>query len=528
MRQITYVIGRCLSSIRRHFASFPLPSSILASSIHSPMDMFTSVHTLELISPDEAAEVIVMALADPASVPLACIHILIYSYSVLSRLWTEQDNHRRVFRHYSHVLRCTMRFLCSFRSAEQFRVLKQTLERGPCRCARGPEALHKLIPPSRHRALLVPGVARIPHLICAMSAMLNSAILVHDGLQKLYKATRKRLWPTSMDDLVPDGSASFHNLVRWLPQTSEDTSQQAAYNMLVCNVFDAMPSYLRAGFIKGPMLVDWLHHTMTTWTMQPIDVHADLPRAMLYTGPLLESASNLSDDEIFLWLSGSPRHSSQDMFTALDHAFTMMMKYPSHAASYKQVRALEPSYRIILSHMVLAKHPILRLELSLYTSESDREMMRASRIDPVMRLARTAFGSNWHQRCYGTGCIATYADRSKDFKRCSGCRAATYCSRKCQNAAWRHPTAAHRKVCGLYRACEDAVLPHEDDINEAAVRAWGTLPREQLDAASANIENLRATQLVCLSTCSLLSDLLRYDLISLAEEEMDSIPTDEL
>jgi hypothetical protein len=164
----------------------------------------------------------------------------------------------------------------------------------------------------------------------------------------------------------------------------------------------------------------------------------------------------------------------------------------------------------------------------LYISTGDQESLRVRRTDPVMRLGRTAFGSSWSQRCYGPGCIATYADRSKTFKRCSGCRVATYCSRKCQKAAWRHPTAAHREVCSLYRACKDAMLPHEHDINEAAIRAWGALPRQQLDAASANIERLRVMQLVCLSTCSLLSDLPQHDLIVLEEEEMDSIPTDEL
>jgi hypothetical protein len=492
------------------------------------MDVFTSVYEQECISPDEAAQVIVAALADPTSVPLACIDILLYSYGVLSRLWNEPEHdHRHLFRRYRYVLRCTMRFLCSFRSVEQFRVLKQTLERGPCRCARGPEALHKLISPSRHRNLLMPGTGRIPRLVSIMSAMLSSTIARQGGLQTLYRAARRSLWPTSMNDFVHGGSTSLHNLVRWLPQMDADTPYQETC-MLICNVFEAMPSYLRAGFIKGPMLVDWLHHTMTTWTMQPIEVHADLPLAMESTGPLLESARNLSEGEIFLWLSGSPRHTIHDMFTALDRAFTMLTKYPSHAASYEQVKMLREPYKLIINYMVHAHQPDLHFIPSMYTSASDQESLRVRRADPVMRLARTAFGSSWSQRCYGPGCIATYADRSKTFKRCSGCCVATYCSRKCQKAAWRHPTAAHREVCGLYRACKDAMLPYELDINEGAERTWGALPRQQLDAASANIENLRATQLVCLSACSLLSNLLRYDLILLAEEEMDSIPTDEL
>jgi hypothetical protein len=329
------------------------------------------------------------------------------------------------------------------------------------------------------------------------------------GVQKLYKATRRSLWPALMSDLIPDGSASLHNLIRWLPQMDADTSDQAAHCMLICNAFEAMPSYLRAGFMKSSILVDWLHYTMTKWTMQPIDIHAQkVPEAMRATGALLESARNLSKDEIFLWLSGSPRHSIHDMFTALNRAFTIMDNYPSHAASYEQIKALREPYELTIGYMVFAHQPNLHFIPSMYTSASDQEALRVRRTDPVMRLARTAFGSSWSQRCYGPGCIVTYADRSKDFKRCSGCRTAVYCSRQCQAAAWRHPKAAHREVCSIYRAYEDVRLPHEYGNQEPAVVAWGALPREQLDAACTNVENLRATQLVCLNTFSLPSHLL--------------------
>jgi hypothetical protein len=500
-----------------------------------PMDPFTSLHEQDQISPDEASQVIVSALADPASVPLACLNILIYSYMVLLRIWTDpvyNENIRPLIRRYRDVLCCSMRFLCSFRSAEQFRVLKQTLERGPCRCARGPDVLHNLISPSHHRNLIVPGAVRIPHLLSTMISMLNSALSDQDWLimKKLYKATRRRLWPASVNDLLPHGSASFHNLLRWLPQVKVDTSQQAPYNLLVCNIFEAMPSYLRAGFMKGPVMVDWLHQAIIRWKMEPVDVQAEeLSPAIMFTGPFFHAARYLSEDEIFLWLSGSPRHSIQDMFTALDRALGMLIHYPSYAASDEHVRMLRGSYTIIHDYLVLSNRSDLRFTPSMYTLSGIQEFLRMRRIDPVARLGRTAFGSNWNQRCYGPGCIATYVDRTKTFKGCSGCRTAIYCSRKCQKAAWRHPKAAHREVCGLYRACKDAMLPHERDINEAiCTRAWEAVPPQQLNAASANIQNLRATQLVCLSTCSLISDLPRHDLIFLAEEEMDGIPTDEL
>jgi hypothetical protein len=175
-----------------------------------------------------------------------------------------------------------------------------------------------------------------------------------------------------MNDLAPEGSASLHSLVRWLPQIDVDTSDESDHIVLIYNVFEIMPSYLRAGFIKSPILVNWLHRTMTQWTRQPIDVRAqDLWQAIEATGPLLESARNLSEDELFLWLSGSPHHNIQDMFMALDRTLTMMVNYPSHAASYEHVKMLREPYKLILNIMVLANKPNLHFRRSMYTSASD-------------------------------------------------------------------------------------------------------------------------------------------------------------
>jgi hypothetical protein len=350
-----------------------------------------------------------------------------------------------------------------------------------------------------------------------------------DGLKKLYKATQGTLWPTSINDLVPDGSASLHGIVRWLPQMDADTVAQAKHVILIGSVLRTMPSHLRSGVMKGPILVNWLHRTLSTWTMQPINIHARaMPVEIAATGALLEAACDLSKDENLLWLSSSPRHSTQDMFNAIDCAFVRVASYPSHAIAYEQIQLLRSTYKRILEYFIFSNGFSKPIMPALYTSASDDEELRRVATDPVIRLCRVAYGRNWLQRCYGPGCISTYADRSKRFKRCSGCRTADYCSPKCQRVAWRHPEAPHRELCGLYRMCEDKGWPHGMYSDATAVAAWGALPREQLDAAFANIENLRATQLPLTSTCSLISDLERRDLTGLAEEAMDSIFTDEL
>jgi hypothetical protein len=269
------------------------------------MSEYTSVHEEYLISPDDAAQVILAALANPAAVPLACINILTYSYVVLLATMVRYalpTNSPKFVRRYKDVLSCTMQFLCSLRPAEHFHILEQTLERGPCRCTQGPEVLSSLIPLARHHALLNAGKSRILDLIHVIDELLAQSMAQQgQELKKLYKTTRRKLWPASMHDLVPGGSASLYGIVRWLPQMDADPAAQARHVMLIGSVFRIMPSYLRSGYIKGPILVDWLHRTLTTWMMQPIDIHARaMPVEIQATGALLEPACYLSKGEILL------------------------------------------------------------------------------------------------------------------------------------------------------------------------------------------------------------------------------------
>jgi hypothetical protein len=411
------------------------------------MSIYTSVQKEHLISPDKAAQIIVAALAGPArTVPLACAYLLMYSYGVLMKTRADLDpTYDQPFNHrYKNVLSRTMRFLCNFRSTERLRVL----ERQPCRCAQGPEVLREPLPPALHRNLFTTGPIRVPVLIGTMVSTLFSALDGHGGIRTLYKATRRKLWPASMNDLVPDGSASFYSIVRWLP-LMDAKGDGIVHLQLICFVFEAMPSYLRAGFIKGHDLVEWLHRTITRWMNQPINVHNPaLSPEVMATGVLLAQVRHLSANEFLLWLSSSPRHSLQDMCSLLHEAFVRIATYPSHAASDQQLQILRETYRLALQYVVLANMYDKLLRPFLYPSASNQEALPMHQTDPMARLCCMAYGENWNQRCYGPGCITTYADRSKRFKRCGGCQTAEYCSPECQSVAWRHPGAPHREVCG--------------------------------------------------------------------------------
>jgi hypothetical protein len=181
----------------------------------------------------------------------------------------------------------------------------------------------------------------------------------------------------------------------------------------------------------------------------------------------------------------------------------------------------------MLDYMILADQTKVEFKLLLSVTMMDQMRLHMHRTVPAMKLSRSAYGPDWSQRCYGPGCIAAYADRSKRFKRCGGCRTAVYCSPQCQAAAWRYPGAAHRELCGLYRACSDFKVTDGMDINRSqkADLALSSFPREQLEAAHANVTNLLATQFVRLRTY-LSAAAMVHDLTVLAEQEMETIRTD--
>jgi hypothetical protein len=523
--------------VTSRFASFPLPSSLrshlLQATSASDMDPYTSVDGRSFqISPDQAAKIIMAALAEPASIPLACIDLLIHSYNAILQLWERMhqismSRSRATLRRYRNVFRLSMQFLCSFRTTEQLGALKQMLEDNPCRCAQGPEALHRYVLPARHRSL-TDKTCLLPDLIAVLGYFLMAPIHELGGLKKLYKTTGRKIWPVSMDDLLPEGIASLHNLVRWIPHMDAGTAEQADHVGRISNILMTMPSYLRAGFIKGPILVDWLHRTVTTWMLQPIDVLAEKMSAEIdSTAAVVQSARYLSDDEIFLWLSSSTRYTIQEMFVLFDRALAMLMQYPTHAASYRDVGRISGAYRTMLDYMILADQTKVEFKLLLSVTTMDQMRLHMHRTVPATKLSRSIYGSNWSQRCYGPGCIATYADRSKRFKRCGGCRTAVYYSAQCQAAAWRYPGAAHRELCGLYRAYGDFKVTDGMDINhlQKAVLAWVSSPGEHLEAAHANVTNLLATQFVRLRTY-LSAVAMVHDLTVLAEQEIETIRTD--
>jgi hypothetical protein len=73
-----------------------------------------------------------------------------------------------------------------------------------------------------------------------------------------------------------------------------------------------------------------------------------------------------------------------------------------------------------------------------------------ARQDPIMHLITLQWDQRWMRRCRGPGCLQTETPVGRRFKRCGTCKITPYCSRACQQAAWKHLNSSHRLVCSIF------------------------------------------------------------------------------
>jgi hypothetical protein len=73
------------------------------------------------------------------------------------------------------------------------------------------------------------------------------------------------------------------------------------------------------------------------------------------------------------------------------------------------------------------------------------------------------------QDCAAPGCHHTNEKNGRAFHYCSGCRWIPYCSRSCQQEAWRRKDGLqHRDVCGLIRTLRTRYnIPHSEKLKDA-------------------------------------------------------------
>jgi hypothetical protein len=112
------------------------------------------------------------------------------------------------------------------------------------------------------------------------------------------------------------------------------------------------------------------------------------------------------------------------------------------------------------------------------------------------------------QCCGLPDCIQTFLD-TDSFRLCSGCRRVTYCSRRCQMKAWRHPAVPHREVCGkIHQVCTESGIPRirmkvlKDRKPEVFNEVLGQAITEHFEAATRyRTTKFSSTYSCCLTSC---------------------------
>jgi hypothetical protein len=451
---------------------------------------------------DHAASAIVLAIGEPPAIPVGCLALLNICYEVVLRAlhFKQRGDQERRFSPARHrpLLAQTMRFLATARTPAQWRSLRDTFASGRCCCEDGPATLYTV----SHDPALLRRSNTLQTLVLSMCAVFNQYFRVKLPRVRSPGTRSEPTWPT-LDELLPDGAAhSMHALGTWLHLKGYGPGEQSELILVLRGIYQTMPSYTVRGLLKTPSILVWMHRTLARWTPSVETLRPGLLRTRTLGKPLQwlgffasTVLSYLTDDEMRLWVSGGGPLGlpAADVCTVLCKAIDAVALHPTEdgGAAHDSLAQFGDALSFLAGRIMLVLPDV---RLGSHTAQVAIVRQQGVQSQPYQRLRRSAFGKNWDDCCNGPACIATYARRDLDFKRCAGCRTAQYCSRACQRRAWRWPGAAHRDVCEMYEACRAAAQrPGGNRVAGIQEVAEGMTPA-RLDAVCANLDALQATR----------------------------------
>jgi hypothetical protein len=281
------------------------------------------------------------------------------------------------------------------------------------------------------------------------------------SLPRINKIGRRRVWPTSREDLLPYGPrATVHGLLAWL-----DMAQDQDLLIDETRVLTVAHVLARYGY---PVTLPYL---VTSTTL--------IPRGVI---PTLNLAHGVIRDHDLKGQALQP--TERAAIGILGRCLGVLVTLTNKACNHVERQQMLHEHRSMLALSYLRVAEGLQLLHDRFPEEVPcrprddytRLLMVLVRDFPDLQTtpdmptwiahASTDYAHNlWQQmweavlnadradRCARPGCGRTYAD-AMVFKRCGGCRRVVYCSRACQKMAWQHPSVPHREICGpLRRVC---------------------------------------------------------------------------
>jgi hypothetical protein len=223
---------------------------------------------------------------------------------------------------------------------------------------------------------------------------------------------------------------------------------------------------------------------------------------------LNEVMSIMAHEELVKWVS----FSCQDIMWAIEQSVSAVEASHLYLEAIAPRRTAGPSpvmreidnlgelYYMFANYILYEEPECFKLLNAVSPLRKAFAFYKQHRADP-----HTMFFENeslWIYLCRGPFCTKAQPGRSLPFKRCSGCRRATYCLQQCQRNAWRFPTAPYREICtSLWALCQSVNAWTSTDAEEKRLATFKILiSRNQAIKGYANLLALRKTQHKATST----------------------------
>jgi hypothetical protein len=432
------------------------------------------------LPPAQLVQLLTTALGEPPDLPSGCGRLVAQCFESIQRRWD-------IFSVPERQCLCAylMRFLASPRAPEELLYLDSFLNSGSCQCAQGPALLQRVTEHSEKSGEETERLVDIIHSI---------AIIVCTELEATSEVGRaRRTWPTSLEQLLPwNPTEAVQTLGMWIYYLGWRGFEMTALAKLIALVLSMAHSHSLAGWFKTPALLTWIYlhvenFDSPTGVISREDIDGDPSvRALVVSALLLNQIqANLFEEELIWWLAGHPDFEIDALVRMLRKGISAFDAFMPTATP--SVSGLRDTFVCVLGRLFVHMPEVMKRSGDRLPREVTHLVgYLTAETEPGARFFRIASALSWRRRCHGASCLIARDGSDARFRVCGGCRAAFYCSRRCQKDAWKF----HREACRVY-AVYHRTWQNRDEALLAFSRKFSDA---DVEAAHTSIQQLRAMQ----------------------------------
>ncbi|KAJ7493225.1 hypothetical protein B0H11DRAFT_953561 [Mycena galericulata] len=284
---------------------------------------------------------------------------------------------------------------------------------------------------------------------------LNDCLAMANSV-KVAQNSRNSRWPRSTKDILPYGGLiATKAFVSWAYYT-EDMAFTAfgilGHMVKICGTLIignivANPDIGEAFILTGLRMCR--AGAMTLGDRPHADYSDQLASAAefrqraTFAAAFLRSATDLAP-EIFVVLLKTRETKMLQLLSLILEVCNVYSVYadPELDAEFKSV---DWSIFSTLAKRILADYPELQPRLGKlhWAITMDQRAIE----DPLHAVHRVLVAAKSRTCCHAAGCPHSLATTGQEYKRCSACRVAAYCSKSCQTLAWKTGPHAHKRIC---------------------------------------------------------------------------------